>query len=329
MAHTIPRQTQTQADELRDLLENSYKLAVSVRGAGAERAAGLLHDLDRIHDLFPQLEALGVDLRPERGRWQEVQGAVRRHSSDLRSELASAGGLKTLREALPAPPDPEERWWWWLDVTARKHLGKRVLVTVAVLAGILLLMLGGIWGFNKLFPVDPAVSVAYEHKSNAENLVLEGKLDQAVAELEAAYQATPDDLDIQSMLAALYDVTGQEDRAAPLLRQMLKAYPASVVHASLAQAYAAAGAEKKAEKLAQLAIDEDPANPQGWLVAGMVYEARGDVQAAMDAYQTAAAKANAAKDYQTEAFAKVRLATLLQKPQSPRPVGTATVEPGG
>jgi hypothetical protein len=150
MAHSIPRQTKTQADDLRDLLENSYKLTVSIKGAGAEQATALLHNLDRIHDLFPRLEAQGVDLRPERGRWEEVQGAVRRHASQLRAELTPAGGLKALREALPSPPDPEERWWWWLDVTARKHLGKRVLVTVAVLAGILLLMLGGIWAFNKL-----------------------------------------------------------------------------------------------------------------------------------------------------------------------------------
>jgi len=328
MAHSIPRQTKTQADDLRDLLENSYKLTVSIKGAGAEQATALLHNLDRIHDLFPRLEAQGVDLRPERGRWEEVQGAVRRHSSQLRAELAPVGGLKSLRETLPLPPDPEERWWWWLDVTARKHLGKRVLVTMAVLAGILLLMLGGIWAFNKLFPVDPAVSVAYEHKSNAENLVLAGKLDEAITELEAGNKAQPDDLEILTMLAALYDLTGQEDRASPVLFRLMSIYPAAVVHAGMAQSYAAAGAVKKAEKLAQLAIDEDPANPQGWLVLGMVYEARGDVQAAMTAYQKAAEVANAARDYQTEAFAKVRMATLLQKPQLPA-APAATAQPGG
>ncbi len=325
MAHSIPKQTRTQADDLRDLLEASYTTAVSIRGIGAERARGLLDDLDRIQALFPELQAQGVDLRAERGRWEQVQGAVHRHAAALRSELAPLGGLKTLREELPSPPSRQERWWWWLDVTAHHNIRKRVLVTVAVVAGILLLLLGGIWAFNKLFPVDPAVSAAYEHKSNADNLVVEGKLTQALAELEEAKKYTPDDPDILSMMAALYDLTDQEDKALPILRKLYDSYPPSIVNSNIAQAYVAAGAAEKARTLALQAIQDDPANPQGYLIAGMVYEAEGDVRAAMDYYQKAADAANAAKDYQTEAFAKIRLATLLQKPQSPSP----TLTPAG
>jgi len=119
MAHSIPQQTQTQADELRQLLESSYTTAVSIKGAGAEQARGLLDDLDRIQALFQQLEARGVDLRAERGRWQEIQGAVRRHAGTLRSELAPLGGLKTLREALPEPPS-----WSSLSSKALMLLGE-------------------------------------------------------------------------------------------------------------------------------------------------------------------------------------------------------------
>ena len=329
MARSIPKQTRTQADELRDLLETSYSIAVNVRGAGADKAQTLLHHLDDIAELLPQLEAQGVDLRAERVRWQEVQGAVRRHDRDLRAELGPLGGLKTLREALPSPPSPEERWWWWLDVTAQQNLRKRVVVTVAVIAGILALLVGGVWAFNKLFPVDPQVAAAYQHKSNADNLVIEGKLQEALTELEAAYEATPDDPDILSMLAALYDLTDQEDRALPFLRKLYDAYPPSIVNSNLAQAYAAAGAAEKALALALQAIEEDPANPQGYLIAGMAYEAQGDVRSAMEAYQKAADAANAAGDYQTEAFAKIRLATLLQKPSLPQTPGAATPQPGG
>ena len=321
MARSIPRQTLTQADTLRDLLEQSYKRAVNIRGMGAAQARELLDDLDHISEILPALEAQGVDLRAERVRWREVQGAVRRHEADLRAELAPLGGLKTLREALPSPPSPEERWWWWLDVAAQRRLGKRILVSIAVIAGILIFLLGGVWAFNKLFPVDPNVSIAYEHKTNAENFVTTGELDKAVAELELAQKATPDDPDILSMLAALYDLTNKEDKALPLLRKLYDAYPPSIVDSNLAQAYVAAGAAEKALPLALQAIREDPANPQGWLVAGMVYEAQGDVKAAMEAYQKAADAANAAQDYQTEAFAKMRLATLLQRPQRSTPEG--------
>ncbi len=328
MARSIPRQTRTQADELRDLLEASYTMAVNLRGAGADQARALLHHLDRILELLSQLEARGADLRAERVRWREVQGAVRRHAGELRAELTPLGGLKALREALPSRPSPEERWWWWLDVTAQKNLRKRIIITVAVIAGILTLMLGGVWAFNKLFPVDPQISIAYEHKSNADNLVLAGKLREALTELEAAYRATPDDPDILSMMAALYDLTDQEAKALPVLRQLYDAYPRSIVDSYLAQAYNAAGAAEKALALAKQAVEEDPANPQGYLAAGMAYEARGDAKAAMDAYLKAAEAARAAGDYESEAFAKIRLATLLQKPALQTPEA-ATASPGG
>ena len=136
-----------------------------------------------------------------------------------------------------------------------------------------------------------------------------------MTELEAARQFTPDDPDTLSLLAALYDLTGQAEKAGPLIDQLNARYPPGIVHSNLAQAYVAAGAVDKALALALQAIDEDPANPQGYLIAGMAYEVQGDVQRAMTMYQTAAEKANAARDYQTEAFAKVRMANMLQKPR--------------
>ena len=315
MARAIPKQTRTPADELRDLLDASYKTAVDSPSAPPDALLDMLYALDRIQELFPTLEAQGVDLRPERTRWQEVQGAVRRHEADILAGLRGLGGLKRLREALPQPPDPQIRWWWWMDKRRAAAKRKRLLVTLAALAGIILLIAGGVFAFQKLFPVDENVSAAYDHKLKAEDFVLQGDLAAALTELEAAHNYTPDDPDILSLLAALYDLTGQSQQAADVIAQFSARYPPGIVHSNLAQSYLAAGAVDKALALALQAIDEDPANPQGYLMAGMAYEAQGDVRQAMDMYQTAADKANAAKDYQTEAFAKVRLANLLQKPQ--------------
>ena len=328
MARSIPKQAHTQADELRDLLESSYKTAVNIRGKGPETARELLAHLDRIDALFPQLEARGVDLRAERGRWQEVQGAVRRHGDELRGELAPLGGLKSLRQELPQSPPPE-RWWWWLDVRAHRQLRRRISMIVATVAGILLLIWGGLWAFDKLFPVDPNIAAAHEHKSSADELIRQGRLQDAALELEAAYRAMPDDPEIISLLAAIYDVTGQQERSLDLTAKLRQQEPPGMALADLAQSYLLVGDWEKAGILANEAIKAAPEIPQGYLVAGMVYEASGDVHAAMDAYQKAADAANAAKDYQTEAFAKIRLATLLQKPQRPQSPALLTPGPGG
>ena len=320
MARAIPRQTRTPADELRGLLEHSARVAVNSRLATPEELRQLLHDLDRIQALFPELEALGVDLRPERGRWQEVQGAVRRHSDDLLAGLRPLGGLAALRQELPAPPDAQTRWWWWLDARRARQKRRRLLVAAGLFIGLLLVLVGGWLALQALLPVDDAVVTAYEHKLNAEDFVLRGQYEEAVLELEAARELTPDDPDILALLAALYDLTGQPEQAAALQDQLDARYPPSIVHSNLAQAYLAAGAVDKALDLALQAIAEDDANPQGYLIAASAYEAKGETRQAMAFYQQAAEKANAAGDHQTEAFAKVRLATLLQKPQiSPTP----------
>ncbi len=320
MARSILQQTSTPTDELRDLLDACYNTAVNSHGASADVLIDLLYDLDRIEKLIPQLESLGADLRPERVKWQAVQGAVRRHSSDILSGLQARGGLKQLRRALPTPPNPQTQWWWFLDEERAAARRKRLAIATVLIVGVLALLAGGVVAFQKLFPVDSNMVAAYEHKLRAEDLLTHGKLEEAVAQLELARALTPDDPDILAQLAALYDLTQQPEKARKLIDQLSTRYPPSIAHANLGQAYLTAGVMDKALSMALQAISEDPTNPHGYLIAGMVYEAQGDPQRAMAMYRHAAETASAAEDHQTEAFAKVRLANLLQRlPVTPSP----------
>ncbi len=312
MVRYVPRQTRTPADELRALLDASYQIAVESQGATPEILSQLLQNLDRIHTLFPQLRARGIDLRPEETRWQEVQGAVRRHRDAILAGLMPFGGLHTLRSALNERPE-EARWWWWMDQSRAQERRRRFLILTAIIVGIIVLLAGGVWAFNRLFPTDERVIQAYEYKTQAEEALRQGHRKEALEPLEAAYALTPDDPDILSLLAVLYDLDQQPQKAAAIRAQLLKQYPPSITHANLAQSYLLAGDTEKALELARQAIREDEANPQGYLVAGMVYEARGQRNRAVDFYQQAAEKAHAAGEYETEAFAKVRLAHLLQE----------------
>ena len=319
MAHSIPKQSQTQGDVLRDLLETCYTAAVNSRGMGAEQAQQLLHDLDRIVELFDELDAQGMDLRAERGRWQEVQGAVRRHADALRAALAPLGGIRTLRAGREPAPSPQTHWWWWLDVRARQKTRRGLLKILTILAVVALLIGGGLWAFDKFFPVDPKIAQAYEHKINAENALAAGDKATAIAELELAHQVAPDDFETDTLLAALYDCSGQPQKMQPLLDALLAAYPPTQIHASLAQSYMATGCADKAMPLARQAIADDPTNSQGYLILGSIYETNNETELAVEAYQKAADMANQAKDYESEAFAKIRLATLLQKARGPVP----------
>ncbi|MEJ5200478.1 MAG: hypothetical protein WHX53_16280, partial [Anaerolineae bacterium] len=68
MARAIRDEHLTPADELRELLTRCEKQLPNLKGS-REQAAELLFQMDRIAELWPQVEALGADLRPEAGRW--------------------------------------------------------------------------------------------------------------------------------------------------------------------------------------------------------------------------------------------------------------------
>ena len=57
----------------------------------------LLQDMDRIAELWPQLAAAGMDLRPEAGRWETIQAHTHRQARSIVRELRRSGGLPALR----------------------------------------------------------------------------------------------------------------------------------------------------------------------------------------------------------------------------------------
>ena len=190
MAHVVKTPKLTPADELRALLEDSEKRAVNMRGAGANEAVRLLEDLDRIQALFPQLGARGVDLRPEQVRWEAVQGAVRRHSADIRRELKPLGGLAALRERRSPP---EANWWWRLDEIDRANMRRRLARILTVVMALVIIIGGGLWLFDYFYPGDPQMREFQARSLKADQAVEQGDLAAAIENYEAARDIYPQD----------------------------------------------------------------------------------------------------------------------------------------
>ena len=100
MAQTVKTGQVTPADELRESLAFSEKRVADVFGGG-DNALALLKELDRIAALWPVLEAQGMDLRPEAGRWETLQATVNRRAGAIVSDLP-----RTWRHQQSAPGDP-------------------------------------------------------------------------------------------------------------------------------------------------------------------------------------------------------------------------------
>lgn len=314
MARSISTTQLTPADHLRGLLDGAEKRAVNIRGVGADPALELLQWLDEIDALIPELEVTGVNIQPELGRWQGVQGAVKRHGNHLQRELRPLGGLAALRAEQDEAP-PEDRWWWWLDVTGRRNTVKRLRNGLILITAIVVVLVAGAWLFQKLFPVDPAVQESYRLQTEAEQLVFDGGDPALILEkMEAAATLTPDDLDIQAWLLVLYERQGQTDRAETIRQRLLAAYPPSDIYTQLAQAYLQLGYFEQSLNAAEKAIAENPDNAAAYIAAGMAAESVGDRVGAMTYLQEASAVAERTGETELQAIARIQLAQLLQRP---------------
>lgn len=312
MAHAISSSALTPADRLRFLLDASERRGVNIRGVGAAAAVELLHWLDEIDALFPALEAGGMDLAPERGRWQAVQGAVRRHERALRRELAAAGGLAALR-AQQAPSPAPGQWWWRLDELARQRQRRTLVRTLAALALLLLLLIGGLRLFNHLFPVDPAVAASFRLRAEGEQALRSGDMAAAIAHYEAARAAMTDDVDALAWLSVLYEIAGDEKAATAAATELARYLPPAAALALQSSLFSSLGHGERALTLATAAIAADPGTVQAYLSLGSAYELLDDPAQAMAAYEQATLAAEQSGDQTLQAIARVRLAYLLQR----------------
>jgi cytochrome c-type biogenesis protein CcmH/NrfG len=323
MAQSVRTGQVTPADELRDLLSLSEKRLANVRGGGSQAALDLLLDLDRIAVLWPELESQGVDLRPEAGRWATVEKTVYQKASRLLAELKPLGGIEKLRAE--HHPEGTDAPWWRIDAYVREHNRLRtrrfVLIgIVVVVAGISLYYI-----LRLLFPVDPKVQESVRRIGSGEQLAQQkGDFAAALAEFEAAAQATPDEADVWLRVGAareqLGDAKGAQeafDRARSLSASQLDFLRAQ------GSAYLALNLIDPADRALQAALKVKYDDAQSWYLLASVFESRRQISEAIDALGKAGQYAEETQQNELTAMARYRMGMLMQQQQLSPP----TMEP--
>ncbi len=335
MAQAVRTGSVTPADELRELLTASEKLAVNVRGQGAS-ALRLLENLDRIDALWPQLEAGGVDLRPEAGRWATVQALVHKHAAAIAYELRAAGGLPALRaeHLFPGPSPargadgPGERWWWYLDREVRSRRRSQFIRFGSIAAIAVIAIAGGILLFQKLFPVDPKVSAASDSMSRGQQLI-DANHDYAAAlpKFQAAANLTPNDSQPWILVGAAEEKLGNAAAA-----EQAYAHARSLLGTDLDFRLARAAIYTEFNMLDQAradldaALKADPGNPQAYYYLATIEEGQGNAEAAIQDLQQAGDSAENRGLVELVAMSRVRMGILMQQLQA-QPAGAGTATP--
>ena len=316
MVKALPEEKITPADELRSVLTQCERAMGKLRGSG-EAALDILYGLDRIAELLPQLEASGVDLRPERARLATLEGQLHHKARSLVRELRASGGLAKARQAVQ--PD-RSRWWWYLDEevrAARRRSVRRLLLSLAVVA---VLVAGAALLYRRFLAPDPVTARVQELQLEAEQLAREGEYTSALVKLEEAQALRPDDPELHLWRGALYELTGQTERATEAFETARSLFgEATTFHTARGHIYLQLRQIEKAQAEVQAILAADPHSPEGLYLLGNVYEFQGRIKEALSAYDQASQLAQEAGQMELAALARVRLAFLLQRGVLPTP----------
>lgn len=324
MAQALHSGQVTPADELRDLLAMAETRVANVRGSG-DGAVTLLKDLDRIAELWPLLEAQGVDLRSEAGRWKTLQASVERRAGPIVAELRKQGGIQVLRKRVH--PAGTGAPWWRLDEIVVKNRRAQLRRSAIVTAIILVVAFGLYFILNSL--VDPNVKESSRRITAGEQAVQQhGDWSAALVEFQAAAVATPNDYDawirvgiadeqLQNEVAA-QDAFGRARALLPSELEFLKARASGYFTFSM---FDPAGQDLQAA----LAIKNDDA--QAWYMAASVYESRDQISKAIDALTKASSYAEETNQDELVALSRYRMGMLMQRQSLPQDVETPTPTP--
>lgn len=296
------------ADELRHLLGSLEERRLKIKSMTATQALALLRDLDRVYTLFQQLQAGGLDLLPEQGRFEAVQARLKEGAAPW---LRALGGPDALHRFKPSPAPLPEQWWWFIDerVAAQKRQRLRQMATVVavivVVIGLIALAL------NTVLAPSPEVVARVEAENTAFRALEAGDVPAALAAVETGLSQAPDNPDLLLFKAVLQETLGQTGEAAQNFARVEALYNDPLTfYLSRSQLELRVNQFEKAERDARAALDIDDSSPQAWLFLGQSLELQGRRFQAVPAYEKAGQLALEQGDNEVVVLARLALGRL-------------------
>jgi tetratricopeptide (TPR) repeat protein len=300
------------ADELREILISLEERQPRVRSFDAGQAQRFLLDLDRIDSLFHQLESAGLDLLPEKGRWQAHLAWLQKQTAPL---LKSLGGPAALRAQRPASLPPPEKWWWYLDkrVAAQRQRLRRQIALIAV--AILVLVGGLVVLFQTVLAPSPEVLARLEAENSAYEAIDNGEYPQALADIEQGLVKVPGNPDLLLLKGVVEEVLGEDTAAADSFDQAQVGLNSPFYfYLARSQLQLRVGQFSKAEHDARTALELDEKSAGAWFLLGQALESQNKLPEAASAYQKASELGMDSGDNEVVVMARMALGRLAASP---------------
>jgi len=297
------------ADQLRTQLQSLEDRAVHLPRQNRAGVLAYFGELDSVQQQLTQLITAGGTFTAESVRLADLQTRIARHAGQL---LNAIGGAAELRTARPANVSRESHPWWFVDEIAaeKKTRARKRLFTILGVAGAIVLAV--VIAFNTVLKPDPAVVAKTRHFEKALELVTEQQnYPAALAEIEQALAAVPDDEDSLVFKAVLLNQMGRTAEAKNLLAKAnARADDPAYVPLARGRLLQQLGKPAEALSLAQQVLKTHPDSAEAWFLAGQVYSQQGDTQQAYNAFSKASELALAQGNNSLYVIAKTNLTYL-------------------
>jgi tetratricopeptide (TPR) repeat protein len=310
------------ADELRELIHYLEERRPTLKSMNSAEALTLLQTLDRAYDLFHELESAGLNLLPERGRFEAIQHSLQ---NKVRVILRALGGPAALSAYRPQPAPERERWWWYIHEAVAAQNQRRLRQIVIGVTLIILIVGGILLAFETVLAPSPEVVARLEAENDALSFLEDGGYQEALVAVEEGLAAVPDDPGLLTFKGILLELLGQEDEAARSFQaaQANLAQDPTAFYLGRGQLYMRLGQLDKAENDARLALEVDNNSSLAWLILGQALESQDKRVESVTAYEQASELGLADGNFQVVVLARLGLGRVgLIAPAPPTPTGS-------
>lgn len=310
----LQQKTLNPGDELRDTLSRLETFQPRLKRLDQPDAVALLSGMDRAWQLLTALQTSGANIQSEQGRFDSVQGHLRKA---VKPVLKALGGPAALADQRPSPAPPkDEQWWWYIheDVASQqKRQLKRLVMGVSVVSGLLLVVYIALHTF--LAPSPEAVA-----RMDAENEALlamdEGDAAAALAAIDNGLTVAVDDSSLLVMRGVFLELLNRQAEADEVFTRAQRLFNDDPgFYLGRGQVYFRTNQPAKAEADARRAIELNESMAAGWLLLAQALEGQGQRFAAVNAYEQAGELALDSGQSEIVVLSRMALGRIMAMPE--------------
>jgi len=264
-------------DTIRKWIDEYAKRVANLRderGKGVE----LLTLRDAIDEGLSFYRSRGASLGPEETKLNSFDALLDKNAASF----LQIAGRKTLKEERNKISPPRERWWWWLDERAKErksHRIRKIITTAGIVAAILLVL------YFTIFRLPPAEQNYLDALTQAEKLIGENNIEEALENLEKAMNIFPERPVPYVIAGCVKEMVGENEEAQKFFTQARSLYSHEVDFlVEKGNWYLRLNLLDKAYFSVMEALQKESENLAALNLLGSIYEAENKIPEALEVY---------------------------------------------